>query len=74
MAKQVELAPRAIEVHSLELVEMPDPDHAILAAECGKGTYVRALARDLGRVLGVFGHVSALRRNRVGPFSESDMI
>ncbi len=72
--EQVELAPRAIEVHSLELVEMPDPDHAILAAECGKGTYVRALARDLGRVLGVFGHVSALRRNRVGPFSESDMI
>ena len=72
--EQVELAPRAIEVHRLELVEMPDPDHAILAAECGKGTYVRALARDLGRVLGVFGHVSALRRNRVGPFSESDMI
>jgi tRNA pseudouridine55 synthase len=72
--EQVELAPRAIEVHTLELVEMPDPDHAILAAECGKGTYVRALARDLGRVLGVFGHVSALRRNRVGPFSESDMI
>jgi tRNA pseudouridine55 synthase len=72
--EQVELAPRAIEVHRLELVEMPDPDHAVLAAECGKGTYVRALARDLGRVLGVFGHVSALRRNRVGPFSESDMI
>jgi tRNA pseudouridine55 synthase len=72
--EHVELAPRAIEVHRLELVEMPDPDHAILAAECGKGTYVRALARDLGRVLGVFGHVSALRRNRVGPFSESDMI
>ena len=46
----------------------------MLAAECGKGTYVRALARDLGRLLGVFGHVSALRRSRVRPFSESDMI
>jgi tRNA pseudouridine55 synthase len=72
--EQVELAPRTVEIHRLELVDIPDPDHAILAAECGKGTYVRALARDLGRVLGVFGHVSALRRNRVGPFSESDMI
>jgi tRNA pseudouridine55 synthase len=72
--EQVELAPRTIEVHRLELIDMPDADHAVLAAECGKGTYVRALARDLGRVLGVFGHVSALRRNRVGPFSENDMI
>jgi tRNA pseudouridine55 synthase len=72
--EQVELAPRTIEIHRLELVDIPDADHAILAAECGKGTYVRALARDLGRILGVFGHVSALRRNRVGPFSESDMI
>src|SRR5262249_44476631 len=59
-----------IEVHRLELVEMPDPDHAVLAAECGKGAYVRALARDLGRALGCFGHVVALRRTAVGPFSE----
>ena len=43
-------------------------------AECGKGTYVRALARDLGRALGVFGHVCALRRTLVGPFGEADMI
>ena len=70
----VELAPRPVAVHRLELVEMPDPDHAVLAAECGKGTYVRSLARDLGRALGVFGHVSALRRGRVGPFGEADMI
>jgi tRNA pseudouridine55 synthase len=70
----VELAPRTVEIHRLELVDMPDPDHAVLTAECGKGTYVRAVARDLGRLLGVFGHVSALRRNRVGPFSEADMI
>src|SRR5262245_55661779 len=65
-----ELAPRPIEVHRLELVETPDPDHAVLAAECGKGAYVRALARDLGRALGCFGHVVALRRTAVGPFSE----
>ena len=61
-------------IYRLELVDMPDPDHAVLAAECGKGTYVRALARDLGRALGVFGHVCALRRSRVGPFGEGDMI
>jgi tRNA pseudouridine55 synthase len=72
--EQVELAPRTVQIHRLELIDMPDPDHAVLVAECGKGTYVRAVARDLGRILGVFGHVSALRRNRVGPFSELDMI
>jgi tRNA pseudouridine55 synthase len=70
----VELAPRAVSIHRLEIVEGPDPDHTVLAAECGKGTYVRALARDLGRALGAFGHVSALRRSQVGPFGESDMI
>src|SRR5205807_3225698 len=46
----------------------------VLAAQCGKGTYVRALARDLGRLLGCYGHVVALRRAVVGPFGESDMI
>jgi tRNA pseudouridine55 synthase len=66
----VELAPRTIEIHSLELVETPDADHTVLAAECGKGTYVRALARDLGRLLGCLGHVAALRRTAVGPFAE----
>jgi len=70
----VELAARPVTIHRLELVEMPDPDHAVLAAECGKGTYVRSLARDLGRALGALGHVSALRRSRVGPFGEGDMI
>jgi tRNA pseudouridine55 synthase len=70
----VELSPRAVAIHRLNLVGMPDPDHAMFSAECGKGTYVRSLARDIGRALGVFGHVSALRRNRVGTFGESDMI
>jgi tRNA pseudouridine55 synthase len=70
----VELAPRTITVHRLELVEIPDPDHAVLTAECGKGTYIRSLARDLGRELEVLGHVCSLRRSQVGPFSEADMI
>ncbi len=70
----VELQARPVEIHKLELVDLPDPDHAVLAAECGKGTYVRALARDLGRLLGCFGHVSALRRTLVGPFQETHMI
>ncbi len=70
----VELKPRIVEIYRLELLDIPDPDHAVLAAECGKGTYVRALARDLGRALGALGHVSALRRDRVGPFGEGNMI
>ena len=70
----VELAARTITVHRLELIEIPDPDIAILTAECGKGTYIRSLARDLGRALGVFGHVASLRRSRAGPFGEADMI
>ena len=72
--EQVELAPRPVEISRLELVNIPDPDHAVLEAECGKGTYVRSLARDLGRALGCFGHVSALRRAAVGPFGEETMI
>src|SRR5499426_1540282 len=66
----VELEARPVEIHRLELLETPDGDHTVLAAECGKGTYVRALARDLGRLLGCFGHVAALRRTAVGPFTE----
>ena len=70
----VNMAPRTVTVHRLDLVEMPDRDQAVLAAECGKGTYVRALARDLGRALGTLGHVCALRRCCVGPFGEDAMI
>src|SRR5215831_10401202 len=68
----VELAARPVEIHRLSLVDILDPDHTVLSAECGKGTYVRALARDMGRMLGCFGHVSALRRTGVGPFGEQD--
>jgi tRNA pseudouridine55 synthase len=66
----VELAAREVEIHRLEWVSAPDADHTVLAAECGKGTYVRSLARDMGRALGCFGHVAELRRTAVGPFSE----
>src|SRR5262249_5689153 len=70
----VELEARPVEIGRLALVERPDSDHGVFEAECGKGTYVRALARDLGRLLGTFGHVSALRRTSVGPFGPDDMI
>jgi tRNA pseudouridine55 synthase len=70
----VEIASRRIEIHRLELVDAPDLDQAVFAAECGKGTYVRALARDMGLALGCLGHVVALRRTAVGPFDESSMI
>jgi tRNA pseudouridine55 synthase len=70
----VELSARTVEIHHLALVETPDADHALFEAECGKGTYVRALARDLGRELGSAGHVVALRRTMVGSFSEADAV
>jgi tRNA pseudouridine55 synthase len=70
----VELKPRPVEIHELVLVEQPDNSHSVFEAECGKGTYVRALARDIGRLLGCYGHISALRRTLVGPFDEQDMI
>jgi tRNA pseudouridine55 synthase len=72
--KVVELAARPIDIHRLEFVAMPDAEHTVLAAECGKGTYVRALARDLGRELGCLGHVVALRRTAVGSFTEDRAI
>ena len=72
--EEVVLESRPIDVHRLDLVECPDQDRAIFEAECGKGTYVRALARDLGRRLGTRGHVTKLRRLLVGPFGEDDLV
>jgi tRNA pseudouridine55 synthase len=68
--EDVVLEARPVEIDSLRLVAHDD-DTATFEAECGKGTYVRALARDFGRLLGCFGHVTALRRTRVGPFTEA---
>lgn len=67
----VDLKPRAVKIRSLTLIDA-SRDDATFVMECGKGAYVRALARDLGRILGCFGHVTALRRTRVGPFLEED--
>ena len=72
--EEVTLAARPVEIHSLRVVETPDTDHAVFEAECGKGTYVRAIARDLGRALGTRGHVCGLRRTQVGSFDESAAI
>jgi tRNA pseudouridine55 synthase len=69
-----ELKPRTVEVMRLEIVDTPSPDSCRFEAQCGKGTYVRAIARDLGRILGCFGHVAELRRTRVGPFPEAAAI
>ena len=66
--ESVELEPRTVQVEDLALVERPDDDHVVLDLTCGKGTYVRAIARDLGRQLGCLGHVIALRRTKVGAF------
>lgn len=63
-----DLAARPLHVDALRLIEVPDPDTAVLEMVCGKGGYVRSIARDLGMYLGVFGHVTALRRISSGPF------
>jgi tRNA pseudouridine55 synthase len=67
------LSARQVTIHALDLVAA-EADEAVFEARCGKGTYVRAIARDLGRLLGCFGHVTALRRTRVGPFAEADSV
>ncbi len=71
--EQVDIAARNVTVHALDIVSTT-AEEAVLEARCSKGTYVRALARDLGRELDCFGHVTALRRTRVGPFSEQDAL
>lgn len=70
----VDLPEREVDVFELDLIDCPDADHARLRMVCGKGTYVRSLARDLGRVLGCYGHVAELRRSAVGPFHEDGSI
>src|SRR3954462_13211039 len=69
----VELKPRQDQIDRLTLVAHSG-ERSVFEADCGKGTYVRALARDLGRALGCLGHVAALRRTRVGPFTEDDAV
>jgi tRNA pseudouridine55 synthase len=64
----VALAARPLHVARLALVDRPDADCATLEMDCGKGGYVRSVARDLGAALGCHGHVVELRRLRSGPF------
>jgi tRNA pseudouridine 55 synthase len=70
----VELEARTVFVRQVRLVAIPNADHAEFEMHCGKGTYVRAWVRDVGLALGCLGHVSALRRTRVGSFHVEDAV
>ena len=72
--KPVQLKARTVEVKSIKLLKIPDPDHAEFCVTTSKGFYVRSLARDLGLKLGTFGHIVSLRRSQVGSFYEKDSI
>ncbi|WP_310618407.1 tRNA pseudouridine(55) synthase TruB [Flexibacterium corallicola] len=72
--KDVELEARPIDIHRLTLREIIDENKAVFEAECGKGTYVRSLARDIALELGTRGYVTGLRRLLVGSFGEADMV
>ncbi len=69
-----ELDPRPVTIHSLELAAMEGPDLASFEVVCGKGAYMRSLARDLGAALGCHAHVAALRRTAAGPFTQDHAI
>lgn len=70
----VEIPSREVEIDRLEIVGIPDADRTEFEVECSKGTYVRSLARDMGRDLGCYGHISELRRIEVAPFTEEDAV
>ncbi len=72
--EEVALAARPVHIEKIALLAQPDADHADFSVTCGKGTYIRSLARDMAEALGTLGHVAALRRIAVGPFAENDMI
>ena len=72
--EEMELAARPLWVEELLLADRPDADHVVLEMTCGKGGYVRSIARDLGEVLGCKAHVLSLRRIWSGPFQATDGI
>ncbi|WP_119167434.1 tRNA pseudouridine(55) synthase TruB [Algihabitans albus] len=72
--EEVKLRARPVRIDRLELVAQDDVDHATFDCDCGKGAYMRSLARDLGTLLGCHGHISKLRRLAVGPFAIADAI
>lgn len=71
---EVELKARRVMIHEASVTDAPDAAHLEITMRTGKGVYVRSLARDLAAVLGAEGHVSALRRERVGPFSVENAV
>lgn len=72
--EEVDIKPRVVRIERFALLGMPDRDHADFEVRCGKGTYMRALARDLALALGSVGHIAQLRRIACGPFIEADAI
>ncbi len=72
--EDVELEARPVRIDALSVLDVPSPDLCVLEMRCGKGAYVRSVARDLAHALGTEGHVAALRRTQVGPFSLEDAI
>ncbi len=72
--EDVEMPTRTVRIDRVALVEMVGDDLAVIDVDCGKGTYIRALARDLALRLGTVGHVADLRRTRAGPFTENTAI
>jgi len=66
--EEVEIKSRTVRIDRLELIDVIDNDHALFEVDCGKGTYVRSIGRDLARVLGTCGHLCQLRRTKVGSF------
>ena len=73
-AVDFDLPERVVRVEELVLIDMPDADRAVLELRCGKGTYVRSLARDLALALDTVGYAEEIRRLAVGRFVEADSI
>jgi len=65
--EDVQLKARTVHIDEITLVDLPDADHAVFEMACGKGTYVRALARDMAKALGTAGHIADIRRLKAGP-------
>jgi len=72
--KQVSLEPRPVEIQSLTYIDSLNEDSARFETSCAKGTYIRALARDMAEKLGTKGHITALRRTQIGSLNDDLMI
>jgi tRNA pseudouridine55 synthase len=70
----IDIPAREVEIARFDLIEMLGENETVFEIECGKGTYVRSLARDMGRDLGCFGHIADLRRTEVDPFTAEDFV